>query len=193
VVPEGCVPLGEIVEVGVDAAVAEDSGGGTLVGFAPGVVVFGASEGAVGDFVFAFFVGEGVVHAERGEDAIVEELAEGFAGDFFDDHGEGGVSGVGVVPLGAGRKFSGRLLLEEFEDAGVEDLGDFFLGRVGVLGGEEVFVVGKSGGVGEEMADGDVFSVGGEVGEDVGEMVVVVELAVVHQEFDAGGGELLGE
>lgn len=45
----------------------------------------------------------------------------------------------------------------------------------------------------EQVADGDGFSVGGELGKDVGEMVVVVEFAVVDEQHDARCGELLGE
>ena len=45
----------------------------------------------------------------------------------------------------------------------------------------------------EQIADRDGFSIRGELGEEVGEVVVVVQFAVVRQQHDAGGGELLGE
>ncbi len=44
----------------------------------------------------------------------------------------------------------------------------------------------------QEIADSDGFAVGGEIGENVGEFVFVAELAVVHEQHDGHGGELLG-
>ena len=45
----------------------------------------------------------------------------------------------------------------------------------------------------EQVADRDGFAVGGEFGEEIGEVVVVVQLAVVDEQHDAGRCELLGE
>jgi len=46
-------------------------------------------------------------------------------------------------------------------------------------GVHEVFVIGQAASVREQVANGDGFSVGGEIGEDLGERGVVAELAVV--------------
>jgi hypothetical protein len=73
------------------------------------------------------------------------------------------------------------------------DLGNSVVGRVWVLRGKEILVIGESGGVVKEIADGDAVSVRGEVGEDRGESGVIVQLAVVDEKHDAGGSELLGE
>ena len=45
----------------------------------------------------------------------------------------------------------------------------------------------------EQIADRDRLAVGREFGEEVGEVIVVVQLAVTHQQHDAGRGELLGK
>ncbi len=57
-----------------------------------------------------------------------------------------------------------------------------------VLGG----VVGVAAGVREEVAEGDVVGAG-EIGVPAGDGVVEGELAILGEEEDAGGGELLGD
>ncbi len=97
--------------------------------------------------------------------------------------------------MGAGCEFAGGFLFEEVENFGVLNLvsgrperGAFaFFCR-----GHQVFVVGKAGRVIEKIADGDGFTVGGKIGEDIGEGVVVAELAVADEQHDGHGGELLG-
>jgi len=60
--------------------------------------------GAIGDFVLAFYVVDGVVHFEWGENVLVEKFRERLAGNFGDDQAENYVSRVAVVPLRTGRK-----------------------------------------------------------------------------------------
>ena len=50
----------------------------------------------------------GGCHAERGEDAVVEELLVRLAGDFVDEDAEDYVVGVAVAPPIAGRPFNGQ-------------------------------------------------------------------------------------
>src|ERR1035441_9359041 len=64
---------------------------------------------------------------------------------------------------------------------------DFFSGV------HQVFVVRQTRGVGEQMSDGDGAAIGGEVREDAREFAVVLELAVMDQQHDGHGGELLGD
>jgi hypothetical protein len=45
----------------------------------------------------------------------------------------------------------------------------------------------------EQVADGDQFAVRGKFREKIGEVIVVVQLAIVYQQHDARSGELLGE
>jgi len=95
--------------------------------------------------------------------------------------------------MGAGSELAATLLLEQFQHARVENLRNFFLGRVGILLHQEIFIVRQSGSVVEQVANCDGFSVGREFGGDVGEMVIVVELAIVDEEHDACRRELFGK
>ena len=44
----------------------------------------------------------------------------------------------------------------------------------------------------QEIADGDGFTVGGEIREDVGEGLVVAEFSVMDEKHDGHGGKLFG-
>src|SRR5260370_10625751 len=55
-----------------------------------------------------------------------------------------------------------------------------------------MFVIRKARSVIQQMEKGDGFTVGGEIGEDVGEIVVVAKLAVMDKQHDGHRGELLG-
>src|SRR4029077_5913221 len=72
------------------------------------------------------------------------------------------------------------------------NLGNLIVGRVAVLLGHQVFVVEQTGSVVQEMANSDGLSVGGELGKDLGERLVVAEFTVMDEEHDSHGGELLG-
>ncbi len=58
--------------------------------------------------------------------------------------------------------------------------------------GHQIFVIRQARSVVQEIADGDGLAVGGKIGEDVGEFVVVAQLAVVDEQHDGHSGELLG-
>jgi hypothetical protein len=63
---------------------------------------------------------------------------------------------------------------------------------LGPGGIHKVFVVGQAGGVGEQVPNRDGLAVGRELGEDLTERLVVAEFAVVDQQHDGHGSELLG-
>ena len=44
----------------------------------------------------------------------------------------------------------------------------------------------------KKVANSDGFAVGGKLRKDIGEVVVIMQLAVAHQQHDGGGGELFG-
>src|SRR5207248_3413106 len=90
-------------------------------------------------------------------------------------------------------EFSAALLLHELQDACIQNLRNFVFRSVGILCYQEVFVVRQARSMVEQIADSDGFPVGGEFGKDVGEVVVVMQLAVMDEEHDAGGSELLSK
>src|SRR5207344_2800771 len=77
--------------------------------------------------------------------------------------------------------------------ASVADLRDLVVGRVAVLLGHELFVVEQARGVVQDLADGDAFSVRWEFRKDFGQGFIVAQLAVVHEQHDGHGSELLGK
>lgn len=94
-------------------------------------------------------IDEGVLHAERMEDAGLEIFFKRHAGDDFDDAGKGGDAGVGILPAGSGIEFEWRLRVDE-DDIGkgsVERAVEFLDGFRGI---ED-----HAGSVGHQIADGD--------------------------------------
>jgi hypothetical protein len=57
----------------------------------------------------------------------------------------------------------------------------------------ECFVIGQTGGVVQQISNGDGFPVGWEIRENFGERFIVAQLAVMNQQHDSHGGKLLGE
>ena len=95
---QGLVPFRQISEGRVDAAVAERCGRRALIGLAEGIGLARVTEGAARHLVPAALVGERAVHAQRCEDALVQELPEGLAGDARDDQAQQHVARVAVGP-----------------------------------------------------------------------------------------------
>jgi hypothetical protein len=62
VIAQRVVPLGEIFEIRIDAAIAERRGSCALIRFFERVVFFGVAERAVRDFVFSCLENDGVIH-----------------------------------------------------------------------------------------------------------------------------------
>lgn len=189
---EGVVPLGEIENVEVEGAV----GSGVEGGRDPGLVLemavlaeFVAGSAIGNDVGFGDEAGGG--HAERTEDALLEEVGVEDAGDFVNDDAEKNVVGVAVVPLFADGKFDGQrvhffdqLIFSEIE-AEVE-------GAVGA-GAGVVFVFGEAGGVREEIFDFDGLPGFGGVGEIFGDAVVEGEFVFFDKHHDGSGNELFAD
>src|SRR5690606_29455427 len=142
VVVHGGVPAREVVDRGIDAAVAEHRAGGALVGALPAFAVGAVAPGAVRDVGAAGDVGDAVVHAQRLEDALAQELRVGHPGGLLHDQREQRVGAVAVAVVAAGREVQPVLALEELEHPGVADL------ALPVVA-HEVLVVHQPGGVGE--------------------------------------------
>ena len=77
--PQRVIPLGEIFEIGIDAAVAESCRRGALVGFFQRAIFIGMAEGAIRDFVFVFLKNDGVIHFQRRKNSFTQKLAVGFS------------------------------------------------------------------------------------------------------------------
>ena len=77
--------------------------------------------GATQNCVRAFDVGDCVIHAEGGEDVIVEEAVKWLVRDPCDDFSQKDVAGVAVGPSCAWLKLRGRLP-EKGEYTGIVDL-----------------------------------------------------------------------
>ncbi len=76
----------------------------------------------------------GVVHAERIEDALLQELFERHAADLADEIADD-IGGDGIIPGLAGRKFQrhfGKIVDHRLQRAGFLDLADFQLAVGGV-------------------------------------------------------------
>src|SRR5215472_7340140 len=101
---QGSIPFGKVVNGRVDTAVAQHRGGWTLVRLFPAVMLFRVAEGAVRHLVLPLLIGQGVIHAQRREDSVVQELAEGLPRDFLHDHSQRGIARVAVLPLRPGRE-----------------------------------------------------------------------------------------
>jgi len=131
----------------------------------------------------------GVGHAEGLEDVFGCELAEGHAGDAFDDLGEEGEAGVGVHELFAGGEVEGFLSVDDGEDVVV---GDEVLGVAPAGVAEQSPLIAEAASVVHHLAEGDGDAEVLELGNVFVDVVVEGELALCLQEQDGEGGELLG-
>lgn len=77
VIAKRVVPLGKVGKRTINSAIAESGGSGTLVGFEPFAGVVGVAIGAIRHDIFSVHVRDGVVHFERCEDALAQEVREG--------------------------------------------------------------------------------------------------------------------
>ena len=119
---ECLIPAVEIVDGAVDATIAEYGGGVGLIGARPSGARARVAVDAICEGRIALSIGDGGAHAERGEDALFEELIEGDTAAGGDDFAEEGVARVAVVVGGAGRAEHTVGVLHEGEGVGVADL-----------------------------------------------------------------------
>ena len=144
-------------------------------------------------FILASLVGKRICHLQQSENPLVQELSKGLARNLLHDHGQNRIARIAVLPLRARRKLAGGLLFEQLQHARIKNLRNLLFRRVGILLHENILVVRQSGSVVQQIANRDRLAVSGKLGEEVGEVIVVVKLAVPHQQHDAGCRELLGE
>jgi hypothetical protein len=132
----------------------------------------------------------GPAHPERREDSGRGEVPQGLPADPPDDDREQEVAAVAVAELRAGGEVGAPLLRNGEQRIGV--------GRHGLVGdpapAHYIDVIPESAGVVEQMPDGDgAGRVAGDLGEKLLDLVVEGEFAVLGQEHDRHGGELLGD
>jgi hypothetical protein len=85
---KGLVPLREVLEVRVDTPVAEGRRGRALVGLPEARAVLRVAERSALDLVASLLVRQRVVHLERREDALAQEVAERLPRDAGHDEAE---------------------------------------------------------------------------------------------------------
>lgn len=136
-------------------------------------------------------VGDRPVHAGRAQDAGPKVVGEGATGHGLDDGRQHEVVGAAVRVRGAGRPE--RMYVVQLGDAlhrsravGVDTVGDLEGGRLG-----------HTGGLLEQVADGDARSVTGaaetEVGHVVDDRVVEPEPPVLHEGHHGTRGDRFGD
>ena len=128
-------------------------------------------------------------HSERLEQALDAELSEGCATDALHDHGGERVPRVAVEVLGARLEVERLLMLNEIED-GVQcvDLRSW----PHPLEAEQPPLVTEAAGVSEQVPNGDRLPEPGHFRQVLPDIVVEGELAVLRQQHDCRGRELLG-
>ena len=114
---------------------------------------------------------------------------EGFAGYLRDDQAEQHVGGIAVRPTRPGGELRLGLTLEQRQHFFILNL----MFRRPLVRVHRIFVIGQARRVGEQVAHGDGARVWRKVRGRFGQRLVVAEFAVVDQEHDGHGGELLGE
>lgn len=141
--------------------------------------------GGGGDGAAAHSEGGGI-HSERGEDLLLEVVAEGHVALAFDDFGGEEDAHALILHLGAGRE-------EERRAAG---FGDEVL-EGGVTFAEGLVIgkhVGKAGGVGEQHLDGDAAAIAAaELGDVAVDRVGEGDLALLDEFHDGRDGNRFGD
>ena len=138
------------------------------------------------DGILLFDMGNRRRHAEGGKNPIVEKRGERLSGHACHDHAEEDVAGVGVLEFRAGREIERVLACEETEHVIIVDLYRLRIGN-------QVFVVPETGGVIQQIPDGDGLRGGGQLGQDLAHRLIVAQPAVMLEQHDRHRGELLGE
>ena len=97
----------------------------------------------------------GVVHAERIEDAFLQELFERLAADFADEIADH-VGGDGIIPGLAGREFQRnfrKVLDHRLQRSRLLDLADLHLAIGGIDVGSLLEAIGQTGGMPQQIHD----------------------------------------
>jgi hypothetical protein len=113
-------------------------------------------------------------------------LQQRFAAGFFYDQSGNDEVGVAVLPLGSGIEIE-RLAGPEVEN---------FVGVYGLQHEGRNIILGPviliAGGVGEQLADGDLVAAG-EIGDEAGDGIVERKFAVLREKKYGGGGKLFAD
>ncbi len=182
------LPAGQVLHGGVDVV---RPGGGVVAGIGRdqgAVAGQEVADGLVGGEWAEPVVDEGAVHAQRLEDALPGEVGQGFSAGPRDDLAQQDVVRVTVGVLRA---------RDEVESMGAENHFQLVLRAAGIgefPAGEDGQPVGgpDAAGMVDQVADGHRLSVVGQLGQMPVDFIVQREFAILGQEQDAGGGELLG-
>ena len=155
--PQRLVPLREVLEARVDAAVPERRRRRGLVGLAKPRAHLRVAVRTVFDLVLPRLQRERAGHAERCEDSLAQHVAERAARGALRDQAEQHVAGVAVGPAGPRREPKLRRFFEQAPDLVVADLafGGPASGAPLLALVHQRLVVGESRRVGEQMADRD--------------------------------------
>ena len=179
------VPAGQVVDGRIDAAVAEHRAGLALVGAGPSAVDRQAVPvGAARHRVHPVLVGDGVAHAQRLEDALLQEAGEILTGGGAHHQGQQRVATVAVAVVAAGGEVGAVQAFEDVQHVDVVQLALEVRRNV-------VLVVDQPGGVAEQVAQGDCIGGGRQRGQPARDRIVQRQHAVLGQQQDRRGGELL--
>ena len=180
------VPLRQILHGGLDAAVAGLGPVGHLDAEAasgPGPI----GRGSMGDHLRGVVEEAGAGHAQRSEDPLLGEVAEGLAAHALDHQGEEEVAGVAVAVLVA--RLEVQLLLPDDDGEAVGVVREVLVVEPGQ--GHEVGVVPHAAGVVQQVAEGHRRGVIRHLGDVLADRIVQGKLALLGQEQDARRGDLL--
>ena len=146
VVVQRRVPLGQVVQRGIDATVAEYRAGGALVGALPAAVDLAVAIRALRHVVHAVLVGDGVRHAQRLEDPLLQELAKSWPAPWPPP---APAAHSRCCCTGTGCRGRTRAVL------GSSRCSTRCRAPAGTRSGHQVFVVEQAAGMAEQLAQGD--------------------------------------
>ena len=198
--PQHPVPAEQVEDVGIHVAVAAGPVlrdhvsvvlGEIRKQIPPVLQHHGPGEIVGGPAVPADVADRGIAHAGGLEDPPLHKVLEGQAGDPLHDEGQQAVVAVGIAGVLAGGEVGLRAALaEEAEDVVV--VGDpvlFFPDPDQPV--DVVKIIGHAAGVGQQVADRDAGV--REFGEELRDLVLQVQQALLDQQHDRRGGELLAD
>jgi hypothetical protein len=183
---EGPIPGDQVVHRRVDAAVAQDAARRALVGKTIPRRCCGIAEGTVRYDRDAGLPCHGRRHADSREDPVVQEPGERLPGYRLDHEREDGVPGIAVAERRPRGEQQAIGTVKQSQHVAIRDASC----RRGV---EEILVCPEPRGVREEMADRDLATIRGKVGQNVARALLEPEPALVDEQHDPHGREGLGE
>ena len=163
----------------------------------PVAVAFCVSQGEARHPLLAFIDHQSVLHGERIEDRLLQELGVALAGNALDDLAQHDIGGIAVFKLFSRGKAQFLLAAENLK----RFRGGKFVGRGRTLRGpkvvlvnfpnEKLLVLGETRGVMQQVADGDGPGILRKFRAKFGEGIVELQLVPFNQDHDGHGRELL--